>query len=89
MILQAWVEAGVAGLIFFVFSLGATALMLYRIAIASAPLRHYGLVVFFGLWNVWALVMSPFAGVSRLYTAISFALLLIFSRAPAPKAVSI
>ena len=80
MVLQAWVEAGVVGLVFFGFSLLVTVMMLYRITVRSGPLRHYALVVFFGMWNVWALVMSPFAGVSRLYTATSFALLFIFSR---------
>ena len=79
MILQAWVEAGLVGLVFFGFAFGAAGRMLIQLVSAPVLGRHYALVCFFGLWLLWALVMSPFAGVSRLYTATSFSLLFVFT----------
>ena len=75
MILQAWVEAGLPGLAFFGFSFVLAMLMFYRTFATKIPDRHYGLVCFFALWMLWAFVMSPFSGVSRVYSAISLALL--------------
>jgi O-antigen ligase len=76
-ILQAWVEAGVIGLSFFIFTLLAVLKMLYRLARRKHVDRHYALVCFLGLWTVWAFLMSPFAGGARLYIAISIALLFV------------
>lgn len=80
MILQAWVEAGLAGFLFFGYSLAVAVVMVFGLARATQPDRHDGLVWFFGLWVVWAMVMSPFAGASRLYTATSLSLLFVFRR---------
>jgi len=80
MILQAWVEAGLVGLVFFGFSFVIAVIMLVRIITAAGPNRYLALACFFGLWALWALVMSPFAGVSRLYTVTSFSLLFVLNR---------
>lgn len=78
MILQAWVEAGLAGLMFFGFQLLVAALMLYRMVTVGPPHRYYALVCFFGLWSLWAFIMSPFSGISRLYAGMSLSLLFVF-----------
>jgi hypothetical protein len=80
MILQGWVEAGVVGLLFFGFSFGAAVKMLSALVSARVVGRYYALVCFFGLSLLWALLMSPFAGVSRLHTAMSFSLLFVLRR---------
>lgn len=80
MILQAWVEAGLVGFLFFGYSLAAAVVKVFNLASATQSSRRDGLVWFFGLWVIWAMVMSPFAGVSRLYTAMSLSLLFVFRR---------
>ena len=65
---------------FFGYSLAVAAVMVFELVRASQRGRQYALVWFFGLWLVWAMVMSPFAGVSRLYTAMSLSLLFVFRR---------
>lgn len=80
MILQAWVEAGLVGFVFFGYSLALPLVMMFKLARATQPGRYDSLMWFFGLWVVWAMVMSPFAGVSRLYTAMSLSLLFVFQR---------
>jgi len=87
MILQAWVEAGLVGFVFFGYSLALALVMMFRLARATQPGRHDSLMWFFGLWVVWAMVMSPFAGVSRLYTAMSLSLLFVLPRATKSAAV--
>jgi O-antigen ligase len=87
MILQAWVEAGIIGLVFFVFSTLMLAGLLVRL-LTGLPLdRYYALGCFFGLWGLWAFIASPFAGVSRLNTAISIVLLFVLTSED-PKRVS-
>ena len=76
-ILQAWVEAGVVGLGFFLFSFVAVAVMLLRMIRRNDVSRYFALACFFALWTLWAFVMSPFAGVQRLYTAVAIALLFV------------
>jgi hypothetical protein len=80
MILQAWVEAGLAGLLFFTFSAVMMARLLARLAGSARLGRYHAAGFFFGLWGLWALVASPFAGESRLYTALSIVLLLVLTR---------
>jgi O-antigen ligase len=78
MLLQAWVEAGFVGLVFFGFEFLVAAMMFYGIVTVGSLGRYYGLVCFFGFWSLWAFIMSPFSGPSRLYTAMSLTLLFIF-----------
>jgi hypothetical protein len=79
MILQAWVEAGIVGLVFFLFSTGMLAGLLARLLTRLPRDRYYAVGCFFGLWGLWAFIASPFAGISRLNTAISIVLLVVLT----------
>ena len=84
MLLQAWVEAGVLGLLFFGFQFTAAGVLLYRVIGMTGEHRYFALVCFFGLWSVWAFLMSPFSGISRLYAGMSLSLLLVASLTYSP-----
>jgi O-antigen ligase len=84
MFLQAWVEAGVVGAIFFGFTMWMVVALLYRLVAARPLSRYFALGCFLGLWSVWAFLMSPFAGESRLYAAMSMAALFSLNRDEPP-----
>ncbi len=78
-LLQGWVEAGIPGLVFFLFIL-ATVIRLMKTAVRSPiPDPSFALVALWGIWVVWAILLSPFGGFARLYNAIGFALLFVFA----------
>jgi hypothetical protein len=60
------------GLVFFRFSLVTTIRLLCELMSRSTPDRYNAIVCFFGVWNVWALVIAPFAGFQRVYVATAF-----------------
>ena len=77
MILQAWVEAGIVGALFFVY-VGVLVVRLLVWLVTKGPLqRYYALGLFFGVWALWALMASPFAGDARLNTGVAIALLFV------------
>ena len=83
-LLQAWVEAGIPGLIFFLFLLVAVIRLLRAVIRRPTPERSAALVALWGVWVLWAILLSPFGGFARLYNAIAFAILFVFAVRPDP-----
>jgi O-antigen ligase len=79
-ILQAWFEAGLPGLAFFLYLLVATSTGLWRLISNRTVVEGFVLVTFWSISNMWALLLSPFAGVHRIFIAVGLAMLLVFSR---------
>lgn len=73
-ILQAWVEGGILAVPFFLM-LGYRSYRAFKYVALSRPVDAYTPIFFYvlaiGLWN---LVMSPFAGIHRIFIALSVAI---------------
>jgi O-antigen ligase len=79
-VLQAWVEGGLLGALFFFFY-GAQLLVGLRcLAFQHVPGRLTPLYLFFVVSGLWNLLASPFLGVHRVYIACAIATLALLSR---------
>lgn len=72
--LQAWVEAGPIGALFFLAQWVALAWFTYRAMRDGTAPRLLPLLVFWSVWTMWAVLFSPFSGTVRLQNGISLAL---------------
>lgn len=78
-ILQGWFEAGLTGLLFFCFLLVASVRRLKLVLSADVAGEMQMAVTFWTLWNVWAILFSPFGGMQRLFLAVGFVVLVLAS----------
>jgi hypothetical protein len=70
----AWVEAGIAGAIFWLWVLILTARAM--IGVYSAKVELVVLITFFAFTLLWNIPFSPFGGEGRLYTAYYISLMM-------------
>ena len=73
-LLQAWVEAGLVGAIFFSAQVLALGWLAYRAMRDATMPRMLPMLLFWSIWTLWALLFAPFSGVIRLQNAISLVL---------------
>jgi O-antigen ligase len=75
-ILQAGFEAGIGGMIFFVFLFCVCVARLWRVLMSREWDNEFAMFAFWAISTLWALLFSPFAGFTRLTGGIGIALLL-------------
>ncbi|MEK6749683.1 MAG: hypothetical protein AABY83_10815 [Pseudomonadota bacterium] len=78
-VLQAWMEGGALGVVFFI----VYGFMLFRevkfVALTRKLDSYTSMFLFFLLMGIWDLLMSPFAGIHRMYIAVAAAILTIIA----------
>ncbi|MDF1613097.1 O-antigen ligase family protein [Stygiobacter electus] len=77
-IIQAWVEAGILGFVFFIYFFIILIKLLIRFLESPIIEKEFIFIVFFSIQNIYALLLSPFAGGSRLLDAMALVLLYNF-----------
>jgi O-antigen ligase len=80
-LLGAWVEAGVAGTLFWLLSLAVIVRVLWRLLRVAEPLAP--LVVFVGATTLWNILFSPFGAEMRLWDAYALAMFTAVDRGTA------
>lgn len=75
-ILQAWVEAGLPGALFFAAQLAGLLWLGWRTLHVPQDWRLLPLCLFWVAWTGWAIIFSPFSGIVRLFNGISLAMAL-------------
>jgi len=79
-VLQAWVEGGLLGALFFLIYGVQLLVGLHWLAFHHVPGRLTPLYLFFLVSGFWNLLASPFLGVHRVYIACAIAVLALLSR---------
>lgn len=75
MLFGAWVEAGVLGGLFWIWSFLLAAAVLANLCLSREPLSP--LIFYLGILQLWNIIFSPFGGDARLTTAFTFCLLIV------------
>ncbi|MEW6557766.1 MAG: O-antigen ligase family protein [Elusimicrobiota bacterium] len=77
-IVQAWIEAGIFGFVFFVFQATFLLTSLRVIFRNRFQDKVYILIVFLIFNTLWAILFSPFGGGARILNALTFAFIFIY-----------